>query len=100
MRRTPRCCSIKQQHAMYSLAARIACKFGGDKHIYIALDEFGHKAWDTVQLSFSGAKLNQNVFSLNITEISQPSPRPSQSKCTLHHDRRRSMERMTTRWIA
>jgi hypothetical protein len=42
------------------------------KDIYLELHEFGHKAWVTVQLSFDVAILNEDVFSLNITEISQP----------------------------
>jgi hypothetical protein len=38
------------------------------------LHEFGHKAWVTVQLSFNVAILNEDVFSLDITEVSQSSP--------------------------
>ena len=44
------------------LAARIAGRFGADKHIDLELHEFGHKAWDTVRLSLSIAILNQDVF--------------------------------------
>ena len=56
------------------LAARIADGIVDDKDIDLELHEFGHKAWDTVQLSLSAAILNQDVFSLDITEISQPLP--------------------------
>ena len=38
------------------------------------MHEFGHKAWDTVLLSLRVAILNQDVFPLNITEVSQPLP--------------------------
>src|SRR4030095_16162271 len=43
----------------------------GDQDIDLELHEFGHKAWDTVHLSLSVAILNQDVFPLNITEISE-----------------------------
>jgi hypothetical protein len=39
------------------------------------LHELGHKTWDTVQLSLNVAILNQDVFSLSITEIAQPVPK-------------------------
>ena len=56
------------------LAARIAAGSCKDKHIDLELHEFGHKAGDTVQLSLSVAILNQDVFPLDVTEISQPLP--------------------------
>ena len=56
------------------LAARIADEVYDDKDIDLELHEFGHKAWDPVQLSLSVAILNQDVFPLDITEISQPLP--------------------------
>jgi hypothetical protein len=39
------------------------------------LHEFGHEAWDTILLCLSVAILNQDVFSLNITEIAQSLPK-------------------------
>ena len=54
------------------LAARIGKVDVSDKHINLELHEFGHKAWDTIQLCLNVAILNQDVFSLNITEIAQP----------------------------
>ena len=56
------------------LAARIAGMRSQDKDIDLELHEFGHKAWDTVRLSLNVAILNQDVFPLNVTEISQPLP--------------------------
>ncbi len=56
------------------LAARIAARSSRDKDIDLELHEFGHEAWDTVQFSLSVAILNQDVFPLDITEISQPLP--------------------------
>jgi hypothetical protein len=50
------------------------CKVSADKHIDFELHEFGHKAWDTVQLALSVAILYENVLPLSITEISQPLP--------------------------
>jgi hypothetical protein len=44
----------------------------GDKDIDLELHQFGHKAWDTVRFSLRRAKLNHDVFPLNITEIPQP----------------------------
>jgi hypothetical protein len=44
------------------------------KDIDLELDEFGHKTWDTIQFPLNVSILNQDVFALNITEISQPSP--------------------------
>jgi hypothetical protein len=38
------------------------------------LHEFGHKTWETFGSSLSAAKLDQDVFSLDITEISQRLP--------------------------
>jgi len=38
------------------------------------LHEFDHQAWETVDVSLSVAILNQDIFSLNVTEISQPLP--------------------------
>src|SRR4030095_13293815 len=43
----------------------------GDKDIDLELHECTYKAVDTVPLSLSVAILNQDVFSLNITEISE-----------------------------
>ena len=43
-----------------------------DENIDLELHEFGNKARDTVGLSLSVAILNQDIFSLDITEISQP----------------------------
>jgi hypothetical protein len=45
------------------LAARIVAK--ADKHIDFELHEFGHKAWDTVQLALSVAILYENVLPLS-----------------------------------
>src|ERR1044071_609067 len=45
-----------------------------DKDIDFELNEFGHKAWDTVRLSFNVAILHQDIFLFNIAEISQPLP--------------------------
>jgi hypothetical protein len=47
------------------------CKVSADKHIDFELHEFGHKAWDTVQLALSVTILYENVLPLSITEISQ-----------------------------
>jgi hypothetical protein len=46
-----------------------------EKDIHLELQEFGHKAWETIQFSFSIAILNQDIFSLNITEFPQPLPK-------------------------
>jgi hypothetical protein len=35
------------------------------------LHELGHNAWDTVPVSFNVAILDQDVFSLNVTKVSQ-----------------------------
>src|SRR5262245_60603482 len=43
-----------------------------DKYIDLKLYQFGHKAWVTIALSLNVAILNQDVFPLDITEISQP----------------------------
>ena len=40
-------------------------------HIDLELHEFSYEIWSPVQLSFSVAILNQDVFPLDITEISQ-----------------------------
>src|SRR5262245_28377409 len=45
-----------------------------DKYIDLRLYQFGHKAWVTIALSLNVAILNQDVFPLDITEISQPLP--------------------------
>jgi hypothetical protein len=39
------------------------------------LHKLSHKAWDTVQLPLNVAIVNQDGFSLNITDISQPLPK-------------------------
>src|SRR5262249_34388477 len=46
-----------------------------DKYIDLKLYQFGHKAWVTIALSLNVAILNQDVFPLDITEISQPMPK-------------------------
>ena len=38
------------------------CKVSADKHIDFELHEFGHKAWDTVQLALSVAILTKMFF--------------------------------------
>ena len=56
------------------LAARIA---GGDvatRTSTLSCTSSATKAWDTVRLSLNVAILNQDVFSLDITEIAQPLP--------------------------
>ena len=45
-----------------------------DKNIDFELYEFRYKALDTVQFSLNVAVLNQDVFFVNVTEISQPLP--------------------------
>src|SRR4029453_13647546 len=44
----------------------------GDKDIDVEFYEFGHETWDTIPLPFKVAILNQDIFPLNITEITQP----------------------------
>ena len=41
-----------------------------DKDIDFELHELGHEGWDPFRLCLGGAKVNRNVFSLFITEIS------------------------------
>jgi hypothetical protein len=50
-------------------------QISNDKHIDVELDEFSYETWDLVRLSLSVAILNLDVFPLNITESSQPSPK-------------------------
>jgi hypothetical protein len=54
------------------LATRIVGSSPRDEDINLELHEFGHKAWDTVRLPLGVAKLDHDVFSINITELSQP----------------------------
>ena len=56
------------------LASWIAAGRSNDKHIDLELHEFGHEAGDAVRVSLNVAILNQDVFPLDITEISQPLP--------------------------
>ena len=46
----------------------------GDEDIDLELHKFGHKAGDPVQLPIGIAILNQDVFPLNVAQISQPLP--------------------------
>ena len=52
------------------LAARIAGEGHGDKDIDVKLNEFVNKPWGTVLISLFIAIFNQDVFPLNVTEIS------------------------------
>jgi len=38
------------------------------------LQEFGYEGWSPVELSLGVAILNQDIFLLNVTELSQPLP--------------------------
>ena len=55
-------------------AARIAAEGTSDKHIDLELHEFGHEAGTTIGLSLLVAIFNQDVFPLDIAEVSQPLP--------------------------
>src|SRR5262249_55760615 len=46
----------------------------GDKDIDLELHEFGYQGRDPVQLPISKAVLNQNIFPLNVAQISQALP--------------------------
>src|SRR5439155_6179136 len=45
-----------------------------DNRIDLEFQEFGQQAWDTVRLSLNVAIVNQDVFPLNITQVSQSLP--------------------------
>ena len=45
-----------------------------DKNIDLELHELGDEAWHPVGFPLSAAKLDLEVFSLDITEIAQPLP--------------------------
>ena len=52
------------------LASRIAINGASDKDIDLELYQFGYETWKTVLFSLAVAVLHQDVFSLDITEIS------------------------------
>jgi hypothetical protein len=51
------------------LTATIGSENSAHKYINLELHEFGHKAGESIVLSFGTAKLDQNVFAFEITEI-------------------------------
>ena len=55
-----------------SLAARSGRYNRQDEDIDLELNQLGNKVWDRLNLSLSAAKLDLEVFSLDVPEISQP----------------------------